>query len=274
LDITSPHPGAPAEREGAAPIAVSCLKPRDCECGRVPRDYINALRLAQASSTIVPTTYDLCEGERAPEGAEVWAVTPDDTSVLDVVSGLVLTGGGDVDPALYGQERHPRTYNVSPRRDRLEIGLLGEALGRDMPVLAICRGMQVLNVALGGTLEQHLVDVAGRLEHDRDRPRAEPAHDVRVVQGTLLARLLGARASVNSRHHQGLDVVADALQEAAHAPDGVLEAVVAPAYSWVLAVQWHPEAMVPMERSQEAIFASFVDAAKIYARRGARLRSA
>jgi putative glutamine amidotransferase len=178
----------------------------------------------------------------------------------------MLTGGGDVDPAFYGQEPHTRTYNVSPQRDRFEFSLLERALELDMPVLAICRGMQVLNVFLGGTLEQHLVDTSGRLDHYRDRPRAEAAHEVHLRAGTWLADWLGQRVPVNSHHHQGLDLVADPLQEAGRAEDGVLEAVVSHAHSWVVGVQWHPEAMVPIDPAQVAIFKAFVEAAERFAR--------
>jgi putative glutamine amidotransferase len=217
----------------------------------------------------------MCADEEWDSEVEVRAeLDPDEVEALDDACGLVLSGGGDVDPALYGQSPHPRTYNVTPRRDRFELELLQAALDRDMPVLAICRGMQLLNVFLGGTLEQHILDVPGRLEHDRDRPRAEDAHDVLTAAGSELTLLLGDRAPVNSHHHQGLDVVAEPLEEIAHAPDGVLEGVVSRAHSWVLGVQWHPEAMVPIDRRQTAIFTAFVEATERYARSYTRVASA
>jgi putative glutamine amidotransferase len=208
----------------------------------------------------------MCPDSSGSPGVEVDVVAPDDTPALDRARGLLLTGGGDVDPSLYGQRPHPRTYNVTPVRDRFERNLLDVALERDMPVLAICRGMQLLNVHLGGTLEQHLPEVPGRLEHDRDRPRAEAAHEVSIARSSVLGTWLGDRAPVNSHHHQGLGVVASALEEVAHAPDGVIEGVVSRDHTWVVGVQWHPEAMVPALRRQLGIFEAFVAATERYAR--------
>jgi putative glutamine amidotransferase len=202
--------------------------------------------------------------------------SPDDTSGLEGARGLLLTGGGDVDPSMYGQKPHPHTYNVTPVRDHFERKLLDVALARDMPVLAICRGMQLLNVHLGGTLEQHLPEVPGRLHHDRDRPRSEAAHEVSIAEDSILGAWLGRRAPVNSHHHQGLGFVASGLEEVAHAPDGVIEGVVAPDHTWVVGVQWHPEAMVPLYDTQLGIFKELVDAAERYARLvplGSRARS-
>jgi putative glutamine amidotransferase len=259
--------------DGSRPprIAVSAPKPRDQDCARVPVDYVDAVRRAGGDPYVL-STYAICPGERRPDDLEVVdGLEVTETKQVEGASGLILTGGGDVDPAFYGQEAHPRTYNVSPQRDRFEFNLLEEALSRDMPVLAICRGMQVLNVHLGGTLEQHLLDTAGRLEHYRDRTRAEPAHEVHLRPGTWLADWLGERAPVNSHHHQGLDVVAEGLQEAGRAEDGVLEAVVSHAHSWVVGVQWHPEAMVPLDDTQLTIFRALVEAAGRFARISSRL---
>jgi gamma-glutamyl-gamma-aminobutyrate hydrolase PuuD len=192
---------------------------------------------------------------------------PSDVSGLEGASGLLLPGGGDIDPHFYGAERHPRTHNVSHRRDRFELSLLAAALERDMPVLAICHGMQLLNVHLGGTLEQHLADDPSRLDHDRDRPRAEPVHDVEVNEDSILDRAMGSRRAVNSHHHQGLDRVSDELEKIAWAEDGVLEGVVASSYTWVLGVQWHPEAMADTDEGQRRIFEDFVDAAAAYEQR-------
>jgi putative glutamine amidotransferase len=137
-----------------------------------------------------------------------------------------------------------------------------EALRRDMPVLAICHGMQLLNVHTGGTLDQHLADRGNRLEHDRDRPRAEAAHGAQLDESSPLAQMIGSGAApVNSHHHQGLDRVGEGLEEIAWAEDGVLEGVYAPEMSWVVGVQWHPEAMAPVDPRQLAIFENFVAAA-------------
>jgi putative glutamine amidotransferase len=146
--------------------------------------------------------------------------------------------------------------------------LLEDALQREMPVLAICHGMQLLNVQQGGTLDQHLADRHDLLDHDRDRPRAEPAHGLRIKPGSLLANALeGERAQVNSHHHQGLGVVPPTLEELAWAEDGVLEAVGLRDHPFALGVQWHPEAMAPVDPRQLELFRAFVAATDDYARR-------
>ena len=232
---------------------------------RLPVPYSHAVEIAGGDVRVVGT-FDLPPGSDEPEGDVTLGIDPMDASVLDGVSGLLLPGGGDIDPEWYGNERHARTHNVSHRRDRFELTLLDEALRRDLPVLAICHGMQLLNVHLGGTLEQHLADDPRRIDHDRDRPRAEPVHDVSVEEGTLLAGAIGTHAPVNSHHHQGLGRVAEGLQKIAWAEDGVLEAVYAPDYSWVLGVQWHPEAMADTDERQKTIFDRFIEAASAYER--------
>jgi putative glutamine amidotransferase len=255
-------------------IAITALKPRDMDRGRVPVDYVAALERAGGDPYVL-STYALCDDEQPRADLDVLSgLDPDDTSVLDGAAGLVLSGGGDVDPASYGEDPHPRTYNVSPRRDRFEFNLLDVALARDMPVLAICRGMQLLNVHLGGTLEQHLLDTAGRLEHYRDRPRADVAHEVRVAPGTDLAECIGERAPVNSHHHQGIARLSSELEEIAHAEDGVLEGVVGREHSWVLGVQWHPEAMAAVDKRQLEVFAAFLGAATRFSAASRPARSA
>jgi putative glutamine amidotransferase len=269
LDTTTPA-GNGAGRGRQASVAVSSPKPRDAECGRFPTDYVAALQKCGARPYVV-STFELCADEEVRGDVDVvQGLEPDDGSVIDRASGLVLTGGGDIDPRLYGQQPHPRTYNVSPRRDRFELGLLERALAKDMPVLAICRGMQVLNVALGGSLEQHLMDVPGRLDHYRDRPRGEAVHEVHLEPASELADWLGERAPVNSHHHQGLDVVAEPLQEIGRSEDGVLEAVVSRAHSWVVGVQWHPEVMALLDKRQLRIFQAFVDAVLRFEQTGDR----
>ena len=266
---------APARSGGErALIAITALKPRDAEHGRVPVDYV-AATARSGGDPYVLSAYALGDDQRPPEDLEVLSeLDPDDTSVLDGAAGLMLSGGGDVDPAFYGEDPHPRTYNVSPRRDRFEFNLLDVALERDMPVLAICRGMQLLNVHLGGTLEQHLLDTTGRLEHYRDRPRADAAHEVRVDPTTELADCIGKRAPVNSHHHQGLARLSSPLEEIAYAEDGVLEGVVSREHSWVLGVQWHPEAMAAVDERQLDVFAAFLDAARRFSAASRRARSA
>jgi gamma-glutamyl-gamma-aminobutyrate hydrolase PuuD len=229
---------------------------------RFPLTYAHAIRSAGGEAKVL-STFDPAPGDEITQDYELLTgLDPLDPSVLDGAQGLVMPGGGDIDPAWYGCERHPRTHNVNHRRDRFELTLLEEALARDIPVLAICHGMQLLNVHFGGTLDQHLADDPRRLDHDRDRPRAEPAHSIRIEPGTLLEEILGKDPQVNSHHHQGLQRVADELVEVAWAEDGVLEAVVVPSHAWVVGVQWHPEAMAPVDQGERALFEAFVDATR------------
>jgi putative glutamine amidotransferase len=190
---------------------------------------------------------------------------PGDVSCLDGAVGLLLPGGGDIDPQLYERSRHPRTEKVSRRRDDFELAILEAALSRDLPIFAICRGFQLLNVLLGGTLDQHLSDHPERLEHWRDMPRAEPAHAIHVKEGSLLAEILGAtEVQVNSHHHQGPEDVAQELEQVAWATDGVLEAVVMRNRTWVVGVQWHPEVMAPVDERERRLFSRFVAATEAY----------
>lgn len=229
---------------------------------RLPLPYAAAVKAAGGHPKIY-SAFELVPGEPTPRDLDVvTGLDPDDDSALDGAAGLVVPGGGDIDPALYGQKRHPETKNVSHRRDRFELTLLKKALEKDVPVLAICHGMQLLNVALGGTLEQHLPDVPNRLNHDLGFPEATPAHSIAVKEKTLLADIAGGHCDVNSSHHQGLDVVADPLEEVAWAEDGVLEAVASTEHPWAVGVQWHPEAMAPEDPKQLGLFAAFVEATR------------
>ncbi|HEU4481042.1 MAG TPA: gamma-glutamyl-gamma-aminobutyrate hydrolase family protein [Actinomycetota bacterium] len=235
--------------------------------GRIPLLYARGVDRAGGHPRVYSPFDQLRDEETVPAQLHLeMSVDPDDTSPLDGAIGLLLPGGGDIDPAVYGEPRHPRTKNVSKLRDRIELTLLREALRRDMPVLCICRGFQLLNVHLGGTLDQHLADHPERLEHDRDMPRAEPAHSIRIKEGSPLVELLdGSEIPVNSHHHQGLGRIADGLEEVAWSGDGVLEAVIATDFSWVLGVQWHPEVMAPVDHRQMRIFERFVAATARYA---------
>ncbi len=177
-------------------------------------------------------------------------------AVVGRLDGLVLAGGADVDPARYGQSPGPHTTVVRPERDEAELAVLAAALERDLPLLAVCRGMQLLNVLLGGSLVQHLPDVPTAGMHSGG-PGVFVRREVRTVPGTGLAKLLGPAAAADCHHHQALDRVADALIPAAWAEDGVLEGVEAAGHRFCLGVQWHPEA-----GEDRRLFGALVDAAR------------
>jgi putative glutamine amidotransferase len=177
---------------------------------------------------------------------------------LDALDGLIFSGGSDLDPELYGQEPHPETFGVIEQRDRAELALVEAALARDMPVLAICRGSQVLNVARGGDLVQHLPEIVGDEKH-KHTPGTFADHDVTLEEGTRLAAVLGDRAPVKSHHHQGFGRVGKGLRVAAHAEDGTVEAVEDPSQRFALGVLWHPEAGEDMK-----LFEGLVEAAADY----------
>jgi putative glutamine amidotransferase len=203
-------------------------------------------------------------------GAAVVELTAADApeSVVTRVDGLLLTGGGDVDPALYGATPHPSFVAAEPGRDAYEIALVRAALAADLPLLAICRGMQVLNVACGGDLVQDIpTEVNGALPHAVNEPRYALAHEVWVTPTSRFAALMqeeledGESCQVNSRHHQAVRHVGDGLEVVATAPDGVIEALERPAARFCLAVQWHPE---NFWRTGEfrPLFEGFVEAAR------------
>ncbi|WP_156744384.1 gamma-glutamyl-gamma-aminobutyrate hydrolase family protein [Mycobacterium sp. E740] len=182
--------------------------------------------------------------------------------VLDGLDGLIITGGRDVVPTHYGQAPHPATDEDvadNRRRDEFEFALVRGAMRRGMPVLGICRGAQVLNVALGGTLHQHLPDVIGHTRHQQGNA-VFATSTVRTVPGTRLAGLIGESSDAQCYHHQAIDELGDGLLVCARDEDGVIEAVEV-ADRWVLAVQWHPEERLDDLR----LFAAVVEAAGAYA---------
>jgi putative glutamine amidotransferase len=186
-------------------------------------------------------------------GGEVRVVDPSMTvdDVFGSIDGLLLTGGEDVSPARYGEQTHPSVVDVDPARDEFEIALIAEGRRRNLPILAICRGIQILNVACGGTLVQDIAtEVAGAIDHSWTVPPHKPydlAHEVWIDKDTLLARLMRERLSdtdaceANSRHHQAVKQLAEGFRVSATAPDGVIEAIEDPAARFCLGVQWHPE---------------------------------
>ena len=198
----------------------------------------------------------------------VLEVTESPKKVLGEIHGLLLTGGGDVDPVFYGEDRDPTIEDAEPGRDEFEIDLARRAMEADLPTLAICRGAQVLNVAAGGSLVQDIPSaLTTELPHSITRPKDHVAHDVTVVPGSRLERALGSAVTgahtcrVNSRHHQSVARVGRNLTAAATAPDGVVEALEAPSAAFCIAVQWHPE---NFWRTGEftPLFEAFVEAAK------------
>jgi putative glutamine amidotransferase len=213
-----------------------------------PRSYTLAVQAAGGLAVLLPP-----DDEAAQEPQQL----------LDMIDGLMLAGGSDIDPGSYGAVPHPETRGTWPERDRFELALTHAALERDMPVLGICRGLQLLNVACGGTLIQHLPDVVGHDDH-RHTPGAFGDHGVRLQEGTLAARAVGVESTeVKSHHHQGVDELGEGLVAVGWSDaDDTVEAVELPGKSYALGVLWHPE-----EDERSKVIGSLVDAAR--AHRGA-----
>jgi putative glutamine amidotransferase len=182
------------------------------------------------------------------------------------IDGLLLTGGGDIDPARFGEPRHATTDLISAERDELELQrVTRQAIDTGLPLLAICRGIQVVNVALNGTLHQHVPDVFGlEVAHSQGGARSDRTHEVTIEPGTLLASLSGGeRLAVNSFHHQAIKDLGDGLKAVAWADDKMIEAVELPgAHGFMLAVQWHPEELVESDPAALRLFQALVDAAR------------
>jgi putative glutamine amidotransferase len=190
-------------------------------------------------------------------GIEPVRISPDAPQSSESIDGLVLTGGTDINPARYGQDRAPETGDPDDARDELEMRLLQDALAAGLPVLAICRGMQLMNVACGGTLIQHLTNTDVHIV----KPREAAAHFVHVTNGTCLAAIIGeGEHEVNSRHHQAIDRLGDGLIVSAKSPDGVVEAIENPGESFVLGVQWHPEDRILLSAADRKLFEAFASA--------------
>jgi putative glutamine amidotransferase len=217
-------------------------------------------------ASFLPASY--VEGvNRAGGVAVLLPPQPIDTDIaermLDGLDGLIITGGRDVDPASYGQRPHPATDEpdaANRERDALEFALVDGAIRRGVPLLGICRGAQVINVALGGTLHQHLPDVIGHTHHQQGNAVFSTSA-VRTVPGTRLAALIGDSSDAQCYHHQAVDRLGDGLIVSAQDTDGVIEAVELPGANFVLAVQWHPEERLDDLR----LFSAVVEAAGTYA---------
>ncbi|HET7559855.1 MAG TPA: gamma-glutamyl-gamma-aminobutyrate hydrolase family protein, partial [Limnochordia bacterium] len=206
----------------------------------LPAEYVDAVRRAGGLPVLLPP------GE------------PDLGALLSRLDGLILTGGGDIDPARYGGERHPTIYSLDAERDEQECALVRRVVAEGLPTLGICRGSQVINVALGGSLIEHLPDVVGEATLHRVPPRNPVPHPVTIAPGTRLHELVGPGAEPASWHHQAVRALAPGLVAAAHAPDGTIEAVERPGHPWLLAVQWHPELTAAKDPIQQRLFDAFV----------------
>jgi gamma-glutamyl-gamma-aminobutyrate hydrolase PuuD len=206
----------------------------------IPAAYVTAVEHAGGRPLVLPPRADSVE------------------ETLELVDGIIFSGGADVDPARYGAEPHPATDAPRPERDDAELALLTAALQRDLPVLAVCRGSQVLNVALGGDLVQHLPDEVGHERH-RHTPGEFADHDVSVAPESRLGAILGDRAPVKSHHHQGFGRVGEGLVEVAWAEDGTVEGLEDRTKRFALGVLWHPE-----EGEDFALFKALVDEAREY----------
>jgi len=211
-----------------------------------PDTYIYALRRAGAQEAVLmPDDLDDSEARE----------------LLDRFDGLLLLGGGDLDPETYGQARAEETYGVIGRRDGFELPLVRAAVERGLPTLAICRGHQVLNVAFGGTLEQHIA--TSEVSHGLPGVEGGSAmHDVRVAEGSRLATAIGTtRAPVSSHHHQAVEKLGDGLEAVAWADDGVVEGIELDGDAWIVGAQWHPEDTAATDPVQQRLFDALVSEA-------------
>ena len=220
--------------------------------------YLQAIEAADGLPVVLP-----------PLGLE--AVEP----LLDRLDGICLSGGPDISPELYGETRHGELGPTEPELDRFEIELAREADERDLPILAICRGAQALNVARGGNLHLHLPDLGpSPIDHRQKEPGDRTVHSVRILPGSLLARTLGREAAeVNSFHHQATNALGRDLHAVAFANDGIVEGIEAHDRDFVLGVQWHAESLTARPE-QAALFRALVTAARRYPGAGVRTRAA
>ncbi len=188
-------------------------------------------------------------------------------ALYERVDGVLLPGGGDVDPAYYNAERHPKTGNIDDKRDAAELVVARWTVEDDRPLFGICRGVQTMNIALGGTLIQDIPSlVETQIVHDTptDLPRDHLMHDVHIASSTRLADIIGEKVTVNSHHHQSIEQPGQYLNVTAHAPDGVIEAIEMPHKRFVLGVQWHPEDLGD-DAVTLRLFGAFIEAAGEFA---------
>ena len=231
-------------------VGITTYPPNPGDRYELPRQYVDAVRRAGGDAVLLPPGAD------------------DPAGLLDRLDGLVLAGGGDLDPSIYGGQAHETVYSVDPVRDEGEIALAELVLGRGTPTLAICRGSQVVNVALGGTLHVHLPDVVDGTVVHRKEPEAlrgmpgPTPHEVEVEDGSFLAGVMGAaRVTPMSWHHQAVDRVGAGLRVVGRAPDGTVEALEHESHPWLAIVQWHPELTAGGDPTQQRLFDALVGVA-------------
>ncbi|PKM83449.1 MAG: peptidase C26 [Firmicutes bacterium HGW-Firmicutes-14] len=214
----------------------------------IPEAYINAIIRAGGIPLVLP-------GSGKTRGVRPY---------FNAVRGLILSGGGDIDPSFFNKEPVPALGEITPERDRFEIMMIKTALKKNIPVLGICRGCQVLNVACGGSLIQHIPSVIRKpLKHSQSAPRWYPTHRITIDKSSLFHRIAGENTiMVNSFHHQSICEPAPGFRVSARSSDGVIEAVEHPGYRFVLGIQWHPECMVEKDSVSRRIFSAFIEAVK------------
>jgi putative glutamine amidotransferase len=211
----------------------------------LPAEYVQAIRRAGGIPLLLPP------GE------------PNLPVLLELVDGLILSGGGDIDPFHYGSNGHPAVYMIDPARDEMELALARHAAASNLPTLGVCRGAQLINVALGGTLVEHLPDEIDNTIAHRLEPRGAVPHPVTIAPQSQLCEVIGEQVVVGaSWHHQAIRTPAPGLQVVGCAADGTIEAVELPDHHWLLAVQWHPEITAGEDKVQQRLFDALVEAAR------------
>jgi putative glutamine amidotransferase len=224
-------------------VGITTYPPNAAGRYELPQEYVAAVRRAGATPVLLPPGEDRLE------------------ELVGRLDGIVLAGGGDVEPSRYGGADHPELQFVNPDRDEIELRLVHQVVDEGIPTLAVCRGVQVVNVAFGGTLHAHLPEVVGDAVTHRKEPKWHHPHAIEADEGSLLASIMGTTtAEPAAWHHQAVDRPGHGLAVTAWAPDGVIEAVELPGHPWLVGVQWHPEITAADDPSQQALFDGLVEA--------------